>query len=108
MPDTPSRNAEHALQSERMTRQSLERSRRGLLNSLSIPCPECAAKPGTYCTADARGLCRYRWDKGLTLSVPAPLAPATAGLPAPVLATPGSKTEPDRRHPNRHPVRSAR
>jgi hypothetical protein len=111
MPVTSSPQLEYASLLERTTQQSLSRSRQTIANSLSIACPECAAKPGTYCVPSAGGFCQYRWGKALTLSIPAPLpstATAAPGVPAPALALPGSKTQPDRRHPNRHPVRSAR
>jgi hypothetical protein len=96
------------LKDERQARDGLARTRQRIDAALSLPCPECAAPRGSYCTADARGLCWYRFEKGLRLSVPAPLRtiPATAAIAA--TAASEQQNQPERRHPNRHPVRSAR
>lgn len=92
---------------DRQVRDSLARTRQRIAAALSLPCPECAAPRGSYCTADAHGFCRYRFEKGLSLSVPAPLLTSPAN-PAVASAARESQTQPERRHPNRHPVRSAR
>lgn len=95
------------LKDERQVRDSLARSRQRIDAALSLPCPECAAPRGSYCTGDARGLCRYRFEKGLSLSIPAPLwtSPTTPVVSA--SSTTEQQTQPERRHPNRHPIRSA-
>ena len=97
---------QHRLRDERQVHDSLARTRQRIDAALSLPCPECAAEPGRYCTADARGLCRYRFEKGLALSVPAPLRAADPAALSSL--TPKSTPQLERRHPNRHPVRSVR
>jgi hypothetical protein len=93
------------LQDERRTRNSLALSLQRVENALSLSCPQCAAQPGVFCLPRVNGFCRYRYEKGLTLSIP---APGPRGLSSPALTLPEPKTAPDRRHPNRHPVRAAR
>ncbi|MBF4591265.1 hypothetical protein [Curtobacterium sp. VKM Ac-1395] len=93
------------IENELRTRRSLALTRQRVENALSIACPQCAAQPSVYCFLEARGFCRYRFEKGLSISIP---APGPRGLPSPALTLPESKTAPDRRHPNRHPVRAAR
>lgn len=108
MPATPTPTIELELQDRRHTSLSLARTQRTISNALSIACPQCAASQGVYCTPSANGFCRYRWEKASGMSVPAQPPITSKGLPTPAQSLPGSKTEPDRRHPNRHPVRSAR
>lgn len=93
---------------DRQVRDSLARTRQRIAAALSLPCPECAAPRGSYCTADARGFCRYRFEKGLSLSILAPLQTSPASPPVAPSTSRESQTQPERRHPNRHPVRSAR
>lgn len=107
MPPTKTESARDALahQDALRTHGSLARGRQRIEKALSLPCPQCAAAPGVYCLPSVNGFCRYRYEKGQALSVP-PQVPR--GVPIPPLALPETRTEPDRRHPNRHPVRSVR
>ncbi len=96
------------LKDERRVRDGLDRSRQRIAAALSLSCPECAASPGAYCTSALRGLCRVRFEQGLAFSLVTPTRTKVSGGASPALSIPGQTAQPDRRHPNRHPVRSAR
>lgn len=105
------------------TLASLYRTRRRVAGALSAPCESCGAPGGERCMGTQRGFCPLRWEAGVLIasrlasleglmgSGGEPRVAGSQGADAvPSSGEPSSasrQAEPERRHPNRHPVRTA-
>jgi len=73
-PRLAQREKEREAEQHAAAHRSLDLSRRRIEQTLRLPCPQCAARPGVYCLPRVGGFCAARWQRALG---PASLAGAT-------------------------------